>query len=36
MVRQIRIDQIDDLMEEAVQKLVKKTNIHTTNTLNTH
>ena len=30
MVRQIRIDQIDDLMEEAVQKLVKKTTLRWT------
>ena len=30
MVRHIRIDQIDDLMEEAVQKLVKKTTLRWT------
>ena len=30
MARQIRLDQIDDLMEEAVQRLVKKTTMQWT------
>ena len=30
MARQIRIDQIDDVMEEAVQRLVKKTTMQWT------
>ncbi len=30
MVRQIKLEQIDDLMEEAVQKLVKKTTLQWT------
>ncbi len=30
MARQIKLDQIDDLMEEAVQKLVKKTTLQWT------
>ena len=30
MTRQIRLDQIDDLMEEAVQKLVRKTTLRWT------
>ena len=30
MTRQIRLDQIDDLMEEAVQELVKKTTLQWT------
>ena len=30
MARQIRIDQIDDVMEEAVQRLVKKTTLQWT------